>query len=74
MRELHTYGQLLSIGTRDKTASQHKGLGKKLLATAEKIAKAHKFNKIAVISGVGVRDYYRKRGYLKKGSYIIKSI
>ena len=74
VRELHTYGQLLSIGTRDETASQHKGLGKKLLAEAEKIAQKNGFNKIAVISGVGARDYYRKNGYSKIGTYMIKSI
>lgn len=74
IRELHTYGQLVSIGKTEKKASQHTGLGKKLLNTAEKIAKQKKFNKLAVISGVGVRDYYRKNGYGKKGTYMIKSI
>jgi len=74
VRELHTYGQLLEIGKTDKKAIQHKGMGKKLLLEAEKIAKKNKLSKIAVISGVGVKEYYRKNGYGKIGSYMIKSL
>lgn len=74
IRELHTYGQLVGIGKTEKEASQHKGMGKKLLKTAEKIAKKNGYKKLAVISGVGVRDYYRKNGYKKIGTYMIKSV
>lgn len=72
IRELHVYGQLVSIGNTKKV--QHSGLGTKLLATAEKIAKENKIKKIAVISGVGVRGYYRKFGYKLDKSYMIKKI
>lgn len=61
IRELHVYGELVPAGGQKKV--QHAGLGKKLLAAAEKIAKENGYKKIAVIAGVGVRDYYRKRGY-----------
>jgi len=74
IRELHTYGQMLGIGEEDSKSSQHKGLGKKLVAEAEKIAKKNKFKKLAVISGVGVRDYYRKLGYKKEGTYMVKKL
>jgi elongator complex protein 3 len=74
IRELHTYGQLVSIGKKEKKASQHKGMGKKLIKEAEKIAKKNGLNKIAVISGVGVRGYYKKFGYRKKGTYVVKNI
>ncbi|MFH1286641.1 MAG: tRNA uridine(34) 5-carboxymethylaminomethyl modification radical SAM/GNAT enzyme Elp3 [Candidatus Magasanikbacteria bacterium] len=74
IRELHTYGQLVGIGKQDTSASQHKGLGKKLVAEAERIAKTHDFKHIAVISGVGVRGYYRKLAYRKKGTYMVKTI
>ena len=74
IRELHTYGQLVEVGERSKTDSQHKGLGKKLVKDAEKIAKEANFNKMAVISGVGVRGYYRKLGYKKSGTYMTKSL
>lgn len=74
IRELHTYGQMVEIGDRNEQASQHKGLGKKLIEKAEAIVKENGFAKVAVISGVGVRGYYRKWGYRKKGTYMIKSI
>ncbi|MHB8903529.1 MAG: GNAT family N-acetyltransferase, partial [Patescibacteria group bacterium] len=72
IRELHVYGQLVSIGNLKKV--QHSGLGKKLLAEAEKIAQVNKVKKIAVISGVGVRGYYRKFGYKLDKSYVVKKI
>lgn len=74
IRELHTYGQMLSIGKQESKASQHKGLGKKLMAEAEKITKKNGFKKLAVISGVGVRGYYRKLGYRKEGTYMVKNL
>ncbi|GAI82855.1 unnamed protein product, partial [marine sediment metagenome] len=61
IRELHIYGELVPVGGNKKV--QHSGLGKKLMAEAEKIAKKNGYKRIAVISGVGVRDYYRKLGY-----------
>ena len=73
IRELHTYGQLIEVGEKDKKATQHHGWGKKLVKEAEKIAKKNKFKKIAVISGVGVRDYYRHLGYRQKETYMIKN-
>lgn len=74
VRELHVYGQLVSIGKRDSTASQHKGLGKKLMIEAEKIASSCGFKKMAVISGVGVRGYYEKLGYTKNETYMVKNL
>jgi len=74
VRELHTYGHLVPVAKKDKTASQHIGMGKKLMVEAEKIAKKSGFNKIAVISGVGVRDYYKKLNYRLKDTYMVKKI
>jgi ELP3 family radical SAM enzyme/protein acetyltransferase len=74
VRELHVYGTLVGIGKRNVEASQHKGLGKKLMATAESISKKQGSRKISVISGVGVRGYYRKLGYRLRGTYMVKSI
>jgi elongator complex protein 3 len=72
IRELHTYGKLVPIKTK-KRAPQHRGLGKKLMKEAEKITKKEfGLKKIAVISGVGVRDYYRKLGYRLEDTYMIK--
>jgi elongator complex protein 3 len=74
IREIQTYGQLVPI-SKSKIAPQHKGLGKKLIKTAEKITKKE-FNlkKIAVISGVGAREYFKKLGYKLDQTYMIKRV
>ncbi|HNP75401.1 MAG TPA: tRNA uridine(34) 5-carboxymethylaminomethyl modification radical SAM/GNAT enzyme Elp3 [bacterium] len=72
IRELHTYGQLAPLN--QTGAVQHLGLGKKLLQQAEKITRQHQLKKIAVISGIGVREYYRKNGYNLEGSYMVKTL
>jgi elongator complex protein 3 len=74
IRELHTYGQLLNIGEKNKDHSQHKGLGKKLLQKAEEITRENKVEKLAVIAGVGVREYYRKWGYRLEKTYVVKKL
>ncbi len=76
IREVHTYGQLLPIADRDRISvgsPQHRGMGKQLIREAEKIAKQEfKLKKIAVISGIGAREYYRKLGYKLKDTYMVK--
>lgn len=78
IRELHTYGQSLPIQrragahTRPK-AVQHSGLGHRLMREAEKTAKNKGYPKIAVISGVGVREYYRRQGYSLEKTYLVKN-
>lgn len=72
IRELHVYGTLVKIGEQSSLDSQHKGLGKKLMAKAEEITKVNSWKKVAVISGVGVRGYYEKLGYTKEGTYMVK--
>lgn len=74
IRELHVYGQSLKLGEEGKFG-QHTGLGKWLISEAEKITKKEKCKEIKVISGVGVRAYYRKLGYELdegKGEYMKK--
>ena len=73
IRELHVYGKAVPLGEREAEAFQHRGFGERLLKEAEEIAK-EKFDKIAVISGVGVREYYRKFGYRKQFEYMIKKL
>jgi elongator complex protein 3 len=72
LRELHVYGPAQEIGKRIKGRYQHHGFGRCLVKEAEKIAKSKKMKKIAVISGTGVREYYRKLGYTLKGAYMVK--
>ncbi|MBU0536624.1 MAG: tRNA uridine(34) 5-carboxymethylaminomethyl modification radical SAM/GNAT enzyme Elp3 [Nanoarchaeota archaeon] len=70
IRELHVYGEAVGVGK--KGVVQHKGIGKKLLKEAERIAKNNGRKKIVVISGIGVREYYRKLGYRLEGFYMVR--
>ncbi len=74
VREIHTFGVPVPVDGRDLTKTQHQGLGKKLLARAAKIAKDHGFRKLAVISAVGTRNYYRKLGFALEGLYMTKQL
>lgn len=75
VRELHVYGQSLAIGEKSKTAfTQHRGLGKQLMHEAEKITKKEKISLLFVISGVGVREYYKHLGYSLKSEYMVKKL
>lgn len=71
IRELHIYGLMVPHNS-SNSKTQHFGFGKKLLKVAENIAKSNNFKKIAVISGIGVRQYYHKNGYSLVNSYMIK--
>jgi len=73
IRELKVLGRELPIGERKKGAFQHKGYGKELISEAERICieeydKKHLF----VLSGVGVKNYYRKLGFKDYGIYLEK--
>jgi elongator complex protein 3 len=72
IRELHTYGSMVPLN--QKGNIQHQGLGKKLLAQAEYMARQNNYKKISIISGIGVRNYYRGLGYQLKNTYLIKKI
>jgi elongator complex protein 3 len=74
IREVHVYGQSLPVGAEKQGAAQHAGLGTRLLAQADLIAKAHGFNRIAVISAVGTRQYYLERGFERGELYLVKNI
>jgi elongator complex protein 3 len=72
LRELHVYGTATAIG--EDGMVQHKGWGKKLMQKTEEIAKENGKDRMVVISGVGVKEYYKKLGYKKTGPYMAKSI
>lgn len=73
IRELHVYGQVKKVNQKKgERSAQHCGFGKRLLAEAERIARQEKKEKIAVISGVGVKDYYRKFRYCDEGLFMTK--
>ncbi len=72
IRELHTYGQMIPVGQSGHI--QHTGLGKQLLAQAEKIARQKKYTYLKIIAGIGVRQYYRKLGYRLFHTYMAKQL
>jgi ELP3 family radical SAM enzyme/protein acetyltransferase len=74
IRELHVLGMQVSVNNNqnNENRTQHKKLGTKLIRSAEFIAWLNGYNKISIISGVGVRDYYRKKGYELTDTYMIK--
>jgi elongator complex protein 3 len=74
IREVHTYGKTVPHDRKQSDKTQHRGLGKKLIHEAESIARHAGYQKIAVISSIGTRDYYRKQGYERAGYYMVKSL
>jgi ELP3 family radical SAM enzyme/protein acetyltransferase len=89
IRELHVYGNLAVAKTGTSVAAplsrltpgetvQHLGFGTRLLAAAEQEASTQGYARIAVISGVGVRNFYRKRGYevfnAHEGGFMFKTL
>lgn len=74
MREVHVYGKQIPVGQRIKGGKQHVGWGSTLMKKSESLAKKAGFSKMAVISGIGTREYYRKKGYKLEGSYMIKNL
>ena len=74
IREVHVFGQSLSIGGEQQGAAQHAGLGKQLLKKAEEIASAAGFRRMAVISAIGTRQYYATRGFEMGELYMVKDL
>jgi len=71
IREIHVYGQLVGLGKEAQGRAQHLGLGSKLIERAKKLAKEQGYSRLAVISAVGTREYYRERGFADQGLYQI---
>jgi len=75
VRELHVYGSVVPVHFRDPNKFQHQGYGTMLMEEAERIAiEEHGSRKLAVISGVGTRNYYAKLGYNLEGPYMVKHL
>ena len=75
IREIKVLGEVVPVGEHSGDLWQHKGLGTKLLEEAERISKDELgLSRILVISGVGVREYFRKHGYERVGPYMGKTL
>jgi elongator complex protein 3 len=75
LRELHIYGNLVPIG-RDAECEewQHRNYGRQLLTRAEEITSGAGFPRLAIMSGIGVRPYYQRQGYVRAGPYMVKDL
>jgi len=75
VRELHVYGSVVPIHSRDPNKFQHQGYGTMLMEEAARIAfEEHGSKKLAVISGVGTRHYYSKLGYTLENTYMVGNL
>jgi len=75
LRELHVYGSLVPVGKDAESEEwQHRNFGKELLVRAEEIARGAGFRNLAIMSGIGVRPYYRRQGYERRGPYMSKEL
>jgi ELP3 family radical SAM enzyme/protein acetyltransferase len=78
IRELHVYGRVKCVNGNNaivkSKSAQHLGIGKRLITMAENVAIQNGYTKIAVISAIGVRDYYARLGYELDGTYMTKYI
>jgi len=74
IREVHIYGQSTPLNTEKSESAQHTGLGTKLISTAKEISQQQNYKKIAVISAVGTRKYYRKLDFSDGDLYQTKKV
>lgn len=74
IREVHVYGPALNPGDDNRGEVQHTGLGAALIERAKMMARAAGYSRLAVISAVGTREYYRRFGFAPDGLYMAHSL
>ena len=74
IREVHVYGQSVEIGEAASGRTQHAGLGRQLIERAAALAAERGFTRLAVISAIGTREYYRKRGFADGQLYQVRAL
>ena len=75
IREVHVYGPVVEIGREGQPGqAQHSGLGTKLIETAETVTRAAGYRRLAVISAIGTREYYRRHGFDLGELYMLKAL
>lgn len=74
IREVHVYGQALGIGQEVAGKAQHSGLGTRLIERATEIARCAGYARLAVISAVGTRAYYRARAFEDGQLYQVRTL
>jgi len=74
IRELKIHGNVVEIGKKPKSEYQHRGLGEQLIKKAENISREHDIRKLLVLSGIGVKKYYYRLGFIDDGIYVSKTL
>jgi elongator complex protein 3 len=77
VREIRIVGEIVPTETIPNYFNQiqHRGFGKLLMEEAEKISREeYDAKKLAVISGVGARNWFYKLGYKSDGPYVAKNL
>ena len=74
IREVHVYGLAIGLGAAMAGRAQHLGLGTRLIEKAVEIARTQGYPRLAVISSVGTREYYRRRGFIDGELYQIRPL
>ncbi len=74
IREVHVYGPALTLGESSQGEAQHMGLGRALVQTARRLAQAHGYQRLAVISAIGTRRYYQRLGFALDGLYMTTAL
>ena len=74
IREVHVYGPVVRLGDSAQGEAQHLCLGAALIVEAQRQAVAAGYQRLAVISAIGTREYYRKQGFEIDGLYMAKVI
>lgn len=74
IREVHVYGNVVDVGSKDAGKAQHLGLGTQLIERAKVLTSQAGFQKLAVISAIGTRDYYTARGFQLNNLYQITEL
>lgn len=74
IREVHVYGKQAGVGKKLDGRKQHVGWGTRLMNDAKVFAKKSGYNRLAVIAGIGTREYYKKFGYKLQGTYMCLNI
>lgn len=69
IREIHVYGGVVNIGEKSGGKVQHLGLGTKLIEKAKQFTKEAGYKKLNVISAIGTKEYYRKKGFTDGNLY-----
>jgi elongator complex protein 3 len=75
VRELHVYGSEVGVGEASGDGHQHRGYGRRLIREAEAITTDAGYDRLAVLSGIGAREYYREKlGFVQDGPYVSKPL